>query len=130
MGANEYSDWTFPEPDDESEDGGWRTSYTRPSEAVDSYRVSEEDMAKLAETFGLTLDDFHTRQEAAVSEWERLTMGQGGNDRLAERGIGLTRDAEWIPGGEWGYYFEIDADGSRVDTDPVDTDSVNTDGTA
>lgn len=109
MNANERSDWSFPKSDED----GWTFICSLPSEAMHSYRIADDDAAKLVEALGVTMADLHNSEAPAVRAWQRLTAGEGGEDRLADLGIAIKLYAVWIPGGDWGYHYDVAADGSR-----------------
>jgi hypothetical protein len=111
MSIEDLSDWGFPTLDTD----GWTISYTRPSEAVDLYRISEDDASKLAHALGATMADVRSGADFAVKAWNRATVGEEHQDRLLVLGIILKHYAEWIPGGDYGYYLEVDEDGNYVE---------------
>lgn len=105
----DWSPWSFPE----SSSGGWVFSFTRDSEAMDFFRISDDDAGKLAEILGTTKARLSVEDAETVHSWNQLMVNASSRDPLGEIGIAATQYREWIPGGDFGYSYDIDTEGGR-----------------
>lgn len=84
---------------------------------MDFFRISDDDAGKLAEALGATKSRLAGEDVETVLAWNQLMLNASGRDPLADLGIAATRYLEWIPGGDFGYYYDIDQDGVRHDSE-------------
>lgn len=102
-------------------EGGWKFGIERPSEAIDWYSIPDGQTSQLAAFLRVEISEntggHNTADESIVAAWgehDGKTL-----EMLEQAGVTPLITGVWIPGGDYGYSYEVGDDRTLRPTTPT-----------